>query len=397
MVLYKIYKNSLSDWQRGKIRRHVFLMLRRLNLYHFLNTLNLTICRNYFEVSLNNLGEITSRLSISASVEVTQNDLRSSQSLPEDSLDDLNLSHFVCENILLDIRQKGFSLRKNHLLDSNLNVIGGYRIPFIKLPIYNQALPTPIVYKGIIAYLSDPTYLNYYHWMCGTLPFLATYKKYMPLDHIDYFYIGEEGVSKFHLESLARAGISPDQILLNACTSDRILAGITNRFIGLNDPISYNSYIFTRELFSDFLKCTSQKPERRIYVKRGKVARRQVVNEKLVLEFLGKNNFEIVQMDGKSIEEQARIFSSAEIIIAPHGAALTNLLFVSSETSIIEIMPYGYINNCFAVLASHAGAKHFYLQGRPTKASNSDSHSFDIEVDIHKLSLLCCKIGLELV
>lgn len=390
-MFYRIYKKSFSDWQRRKFRKIIFLIFRKLYLYRLLETFNLFICRNYRLTNAKNIEKVITENAISTIVKLNQDNLKESYALPGDNLDDFASTCFESEAILLDIQATGFSLRNNHLIDNNLNVIGGYRIPFKKLPIHNQFLSTPSSYKGIIAYLSDPAYLNYYHWMCGTLPFLATYKEYISLDDIDHFYVGEEGISNFHLESLARAGISSDKILLNACTSSRILAGITNRFIGFNDPISYHSYTYTRQLFSDLLECAL--PKRRIYVKRGNVGRRRVVNEKSVLEFLEKKDFEILQMDGKSVEEQAGIFASAEIIIAPHGAALTNLLFVSPETRVIEILPCGYVNNCFSVLASHAGAKHFYLQGQPTGSSNLDAHSFNIEVDVDKLSLLCQKVG----
>ena len=393
-MLYKIYKNSLPDWRRGRIKELIFLMLRKINLYGFLKLFNLSISRHYIQVSSSNIGKVTTENCISAIVKNDQNNFKNSDVLLGNDLDNFGLSHFAFETILLDIQEKGFSLRNNHCIDNELNVIGGYRISFEKLPIHNQFLSTPSNYEGIIAYLSDPTYLNYYHWMCGTLPFLATYKEYISLDEIDYFYVGEDGISNFHFESLARAGISSDRVLLNACTSNRILAGITSRFIGFNDPISYNSYIYTRQLFSDLLEYGLHKPKKRIYIKRGNVSRRRVLNEKVLLEFLEKKDFEIFQMDGKSIEEQAKIFSSAEIIVAPHGAALTNLLFVSPETRVIEILPHGYINNCFSILASHACAKHFYLQGDEVKYSRFKPHDLDIKIDINKLSLLLHEVGL---
>ena len=393
-MFFKIYKKSLSDWQRGKIKGVIFLFLRRLNFYWLLEAFKLFLCKSYRLISADNVDEVFAQNSIAFSVKTYEDNIRSSYSLNDDKLDDFKLSYFKSETIVLDIQEPEFSLRNNHLIDDKLNVIGGYRIPFKKLPIHNQFLSNPSSYEGIIAYLSDPAYLNYYHWMCGTLPFLATYKEYISLDEIDYFYVGEDGISKFHLESLARAGVSPEKILLNACTSSRILAGITNRFIGFNDPISYSSYVYTRQLFSEFLEYGLHQPKKRVYIKRGNVSRRRVLNEKVLLEFLEKKDFEIFQMDDKSIEEQAKIFSSAEIIVAPHGAALTNLLFVSPETRIIEILPNGYTNNCFSVLASHAGAKHFYLQGQPTEAFNSNTQEFDIRVDVNKLSLLLEKVGI---
>ena len=65
---------------------------------------------------------------------------------------------------------------------------------------------------------------------------------------------------------------------------------------------------------------------RRLYVRRG-AAKRAVLNEDDVLAMLEPRGFEAVVMDDRSVSEQAGIFASASVIVAPHGAALANLVF----------------------------------------------------------------------
>jgi capsular polysaccharide biosynthesis protein len=270
-----------------------------------------------------------------------------------------------------------------------MNVIGGYRTAFDNLPIYYHFLSKPIYLKGMIAYLSDPQPSNYYHWMCGTLPLLRTYQSYLDLDAIDYFYVGQFHLTGFHQESLARIGININRVIQKACTADRMLAAITTRFVQLNDPISREAFFFTRNLFADVVTQHSSSPRTRIYVERGNVSRRRVINEDQILALLKKYDFEPVTMDGKSVSEQAEIFSRAEAIVAPHGAALTNLLFVQPYTTVIELLPEGYINNCFFVVASYAESNYFYLQGESTTTSHLNAHSLDLQIDIQKLEKLC--------
>ena len=53
----------------------------------------------------------------------------------------------------------------------------------------------------------------------------------------------------------------------------------------------------------------------------------------------------IIDTKNMSIFEQIDIFSSAQIIIGPTGSALTNIIFCSEGTKIIEIIPkynFGY-------------------------------------------------------
>ncbi len=140
-------------------------------------------------------------------------------------------------------------------------------------------------------------------------------------------------------------------------------------------------------------------PMKRIYVTRGNVKRRKVINEEQVVQSLEKYGFTTVSMDGKSLREQIQIFASAEAIVAPHGAALTNLLFIQPGTKVIELFPYGYVNNCFYALANYAKACYFYLQGEQInqpnfkqlslKRSNIDEHHLDLKIDIDKFEQIC--------
>jgi capsular polysaccharide biosynthesis protein len=80
-------------------------------------------------------------------------------------------------------------------------------------------------------------------------------------------------------------------------------------------------------------------PTRRLYVGRGDSPRRRLSNEAQITEHAAQYGFETVSMDGRTVENQARLFAEAAFIIAPHGAALTNVLFATPGVRVLELLP----------------------------------------------------------
>jgi len=94
---------------------------------------------------------------------------------------------------------------------------------------------------------------------------------------------------------------------------------------------------------------------RRIYVTRRGAARRPLANEDEVLDSLAPFGFEVVDCAGMSVADQRRLFASADMIVSPHGAGMTNLAWARPGTRLIEFMPRAHANPCFLDLASQAG------------------------------------------
>ena len=53
-----------------------------------------------------------------------------------------------------------------------------------------------------------------------------------------------------------------------------------------------------------------------------------------------------------SVSDQIHFFQNAELIVAPHGAGLSNIVFANPECRIIEINQSNYFNPCFSALHS---------------------------------------------
>lgn len=77
--------------------------------------------------------------------------------------------------------------------------------------------------------------------------------------------------------------------------------------------------------------------KKRLYVPRRH--NRVVMNEAPLIELLSTYGFESVDTDKMSFSQQVEAFASAEVIIGPHGAALTNLLFAPPSCRVMEFFP----------------------------------------------------------
>ena len=102
---------------------------------------------------------------------------------------------------------------------------------------------------------------------------------------------------------------------------------------------------------------------RRLYVTRGTQPNsRRVVREDELWALLEARGFEKVEPGGLSPQEQIDVFSAAEIVVGPHGAALTNLLFAPAGVTVVELFTASYVNQCYwSITRSIPDAHYEYL------------------------------------
>jgi|GEM_PF-956207 hypothetical protein len=403
--LGKIARSIIPYDMREKLRILFFKHFRTIGILNLFSSLGLLTYRKYIQVNHENVEVVFAEFKKNLKYQKfsEENHIKPAYYIKEPSLE-LQPFTATTKTVLLDIQNKnGFSFRNNHLLDKELNVLGENRTTELDerlpLPIYSQVLHTPIKLKGTVAYLSDPDPANYYHWMCRTLPLLRFYQKLLNFQEIDYFYVGKFPLKNFHKETLEAAGISMNRVIQEACTADRLLMAITNRSIcfdnQINDPINKESFLFSRYLFADIIENSSKK--NRLYIQRGNVSRRKLINETEVIGLLEKYGFQAVSMDNKTVQQQADLFSSAEAIVALHGAALTNLLFAKPGVKVIELASYGYVNNCFYTMASYAEADYLYLQGEKIEQNTNDLRNLDTLINIPELEDILLRASLNQV
>ncbi len=201
---------------------------------------------------------------------------------------------------------------------------------------------------------------NYFHWMFEILPRLHFIKKTGL--KTDYYLLPSN--KQFQKDSIKALKIPEKKIInLNEKTHIKTKEVLFSSMPSYSGNPTPEICSFVRKLFLKKYDKKKYKKYEKIYVCRGNVKYRKVSNEKEVISFLEKKGFVSVKMDGLSVFEQARIFNSAKIIIAPHGAALTNLVFCKKGTKVIELFNPDYVNVCFWTIANNINIKYFYVFG----------------------------------
>ncbi len=103
---------------------------------------------------------------------------------------------------------------------------------------------------------------------------------------------------------------------------------------------------------------------RRVYISRMLAENRRLVNEAELIEALTNIGFSVVTLEALDLAAQIQLFRGADVIVAPHGAGLANLVFARRQTVILEILMDSYVNWCFRHLAAMLGLKYDCVIGR---------------------------------
>jgi capsular polysaccharide biosynthesis protein len=85
------------------------------------------------------------------------------------------------------------------------------------------------------------------------------------------------------------------------------------------------------------LELSPAEGRRAVFVSRRLARHRRLLNEDEVAAALGPD-FERVDLETLRVREKAALFAEAGLIVAPHGAGLTNLLFCERPTPVVELV-----------------------------------------------------------
>ena len=98
----------------------------------------------------------------------------------------------------------------------------------------------------------------------------------------------------------------------------------------------------------------------KIYIAR-RGGNRTPLQEEAMIAFLEQEGWSIVQAERLSLREQIGIFRQARAVCAPHGAALTNLVWCSPGCKVLEICSASYLNGCYESIALNMGLDYRFL------------------------------------
>jgi hypothetical protein len=201
--------------------------------------------------------------------------------------------------------------------------------------------------KGIetIVVVTCDFYNIYYHWLFDLLPKFKVLQQ--SIKKYDAIYIPKPE-SQFQKDTLNKLNFKKPIIFAKEETQVFAKKVIVIGKLSIDTVPPPWIYEFIRDIF----KTKLIQGYERIYISRKYAKNRRVLNEFELNAFFRRYNIRIVYLEKLSTSEQANIFFSAKLIIAPHGSALTNLVFSSPNTKVLELKGPRCGETCFARLAN---------------------------------------------
>ena len=218
----------------------------------------------------------------------------------------------------------------------------------------------------------------FYHWMYEVLPRIHLVEKGgHPLDCVF-----AAQIEPFQKESLELLGL-PEKSIINANAYDAITAPSLVVPSIPNMPTKWGCDFLRERL----LPKLDTLPRKRLYVSRRDAGRRRVENEEEVFELLKRYGFERAELGKLPFKDQLELFRSAEIVIGPHGAGFSHLVFCDPGTPFLEFFHPGYVNVCYWYLCNIMNHPYYYLFGEGERYPDYfDPHiDPDMRIDVVKL------------
>ncbi len=219
----------------------------------------------------------------------------------------------------------------------------------------------PIVQKvgGRVLVIAQEGCRNYYHWMLEVLPKLALIEQSrMTYDKI---YLPNVNLPFVH-KTLDMLGIKQEKIVW-ADNQTHIQAD------ELILPSFVSKSCYTPKWVADWLKSKfitkvdNKKTDfsKKIFISRKNAACRRILNEDEIFNHLKAQGFGRYFLEDLDVEDQIKLFMNADVIIAPHGAGLTNTVFCKPGTKIIEIFQQR-ADDAYWFLSQVLGFKHHCIK-----------------------------------
>lgn len=229
-----------------------------------------------------------------------------------------------------------------------------------------------------VALLSFCQPYNYYHWMFDILPRFYLLRQ----SHLDFQKIIINPLRvPFQYETLNMLGIHDTSLV--ACHQNFHVKVNQLQIPFLPSYLGYMPKWACEFLRSEFLKYREEKQGyERLYISRESNCRK-VTNENEIMELLGRYGFKKITLENMSVKEQISLFSSAEVVISPHGAALANLVFCKPGTKVIELFPETYIHPHYRVLSHQVDLNYYYLVGKSVRPVFKSGLPFPIAICDH--------------
>ena len=215
---------------------------------------------------------------------------------------------------------------------------------------------------------------NYYHWLLDSLP---RWKMLQAANWQDYDFVLLHSLPRrFQEETL-------DWLCVPQAKRLRCSKNFVHQFDRLVVPAMpfplEKVPVWVCEWLRSLVPTTCSGLEKLFLSRRG-VTGRQLANDAELQAAVVARGFVSIQLETLSVVEQARLLGRARCVVAPHGAALTNLVFAPPGALLVELFHPQHKNNCYANLAAACGHRYGSLDGHAI--ASGDAKRLEYTVDI---------------
>jgi capsular polysaccharide biosynthesis protein len=255
---------------------------------------------------------------------------------------------------------------------------------------------------GTVAVLATMAGNLYYHWLFQLLPRVELIRRTgIELAAVDYFLV-DSADAPYQRESLEALNIDDSKIIVSS-TVPYLRA---RELIVPSVPLSGGCFAhwmceFLRKTFLTENDLLGKSSIRRLYIPRGNATYRRVINEADVVRFLSRLGFEVAVFETLTVRQQAAIMASCEVVVAPHGGGLSNLVFCSPGTKVIEIFSPELVAAYYWKLSNQQRLDYYYMLGKGPPATLEADYSqswdarADIEIDLQNLEKTLVLAGVD--
>lgn len=199
------------------------------------------------------------------------------------------------------------------------------------------------------------TVTNYYHFLYDAIGRYGVFEEAMPGTEVDAIVVPHG--AGYQRQVLELSGIARDGVRL--LQPER---GVTYRADRLLVPSTPNQDLDAPRWVTEWLRkrlpATTAAGElpRRLYLSRGQAPNtRRYVEEPQLWPELEKRGFVMLDPGTVTVQEQIDIFHGAEIVVSPHGAGLTNILFGTPGLAVLEMFAATYVHLGLWTIAEAVG------------------------------------------
>jgi len=224
---------------------------------------------------------------------------------------------------------------------------------------------------------------NYYHFLVDTISQFFLHERVPAIAAaktvLSGFKPSEQARFRFMGEAIARAGVPPERF--------QPYAGTLLLCQQLIFPMRESGAPPWRMAHLRKMMGVTEhpNPKRRLYIARPGGWRRKIPTEPAIRKMLEGYGFETIDPGSLSFAGQIEAFREAQIVVGPHGAAMTNAAFMSPGGAMVEMTHHKRVIYAFHEIASMTGLHYACVVGDMLETAGQPSLFSDFTVPVDEV------------